>query len=86
MMIPSITTVAITRRTATPSRLPSVKTTVMLPEGDATPVGLQAWKKVSTIGQHSFTIKDDSDRLYIYSTQCHAYYIVYNYKNDNDSE
>ena len=40
MMIPGITTAAITTRTATPSRLPSVKTTVMLPDGDATPAGL----------------------------------------------
>ena len=44
MMIPSITTAAITTRTATPSRLPSVKTAVMLPDGDATPAGLQACK------------------------------------------
>ena len=42
MMIPSIMTAAITTRTATPSRLPSVKTTVMLPDSDATPAGLQA--------------------------------------------
>ena len=42
MMTPSIMTAAITTRTATPSRLPSVKTTVMLLDDVATPAGLQA--------------------------------------------